>query len=93
MKTIFFYELWHTNSPTQNKRENEKMFIFEGIMTKKLILGSHFELGHHFETKQNSTRFTTDFSSLYIETNSLKISTKSKMYIFRYLHSCGLLFL
>ena len=92
MEKIFFYELCLTNRSTQNKRENEKMFIFEGVMTKKLILGSHFELGHHFETKLNSTRLITDFSSLYIEINLLKISTKSKICIFRYLHSCELLF-
>jgi hypothetical protein len=68
------------------------MFSFDGVMTKKLIFDCHFEFARHFKTKQNSTQFTTDISSPYIEIDLLKILTKSKMYIFRYLHSCGLVF-
>ena len=58
--------------PNSNKRENEKMFDFEEDMSKKPILGSHFEFGRHFEIKQNSTQVKTDFGSSNIEFDFLK---------------------
>lgn len=48
------------------------MFDFEEDMSKKPILGSHFEFGRHFEIKQNSTQVKTDFGSSNIEFDFLK---------------------